>query len=122
MCTTHGTTWRRKPQPPPHLFAAARRLCARGGVLPGGAALAVFCCCASLTHLLSALTHVWPDDHALEKLDHLGIVALIVGTPLTQLMVRVDCCWAGIVGFESAPKQSKPACWQPTHAGARPGR
>jgi hypothetical protein len=31
---------------------------------------------------------VWPDDHLLEKIDHMGIVLLIVGTPLTQLMVR----------------------------------
>jgi predicted membrane channel-forming protein YqfA (hemolysin III family) len=47
----------------------------------------VFCCCAATTHLLSSLTHVYPDDHFLEKLDHIGIVALIVGTPLTQMMV-----------------------------------
>lgn len=31
---------------------------------------------------------VWPDDHTLEKLDHLGIVLLIVGTPVTQMLVR----------------------------------
>ncbi|KAF8065666.1 NAA20 [Scenedesmus sp. PABB004] len=61
-------------------------LAAHAGVARGGDALAVFCCCAATTHLLSALTHVWPDDHLLEKADHIGIVALIVGTPLTQLM------------------------------------
>jgi predicted membrane channel-forming protein YqfA (hemolysin III family) len=50
--------------------------------------MVVFCACAATTHILSAVTHVWPDDHALEKLDHVGIVALIVGTPLTAVMVR----------------------------------
>jgi predicted membrane channel-forming protein YqfA (hemolysin III family) len=54
--------------------------------------LAAFCACAAATHLLSALTHIWPDDHFLEKLDHFGIVALILGTPATQLMVRVCAC------------------------------
>jgi len=60
---------------------------AHTGHVTGGAALSVFCCCAATTHLLSALTHVYPDDHLLEKVDHIGIVALIVGTPLTQMMV-----------------------------------
>uniref|UniRef100_A0A383V9U8 Uncharacterized protein n=1 Tax=Tetradesmus obliquus TaxID=3088 RepID=A0A383V9U8_TETOB len=55
-------------------------------LVAGGEALWVFCCCAATTHLLSSLTHVYPDDHLLEKLDHIGIVALIVGTPLTQMM------------------------------------
>jgi predicted membrane channel-forming protein YqfA (hemolysin III family) len=36
------------------------------------------------------MTHVYPDSHGLEKLDHLGIVALIIGTPLTALMVRTE--------------------------------
>ncbi len=62
---------------------AARRF------LAGGLPMIVFSLCAATTHLLSALTHVYPDDHALEKLDHVGIVALIVGTPLTAVMVRV---------------------------------
>lgn len=35
------------------------------GRVPGGVALAAFCCCAATTHLLSALTHVWPDSHSL---------------------------------------------------------
>ncbi|KAL4452780.1 hypothetical protein ABPG75_008442 [Micractinium tetrahymenae] len=56
------------------------------GRVPGGAALAAFCCCAATTHLFSALTHVWPDSHSLEKFDHIGIVATIVGTPITALM------------------------------------
>eukprot|EP00879_Flechtneria_rotunda_P024922 GHRR01026449.1.p1 GENE.GHRR01026449.1~~GHRR01026449.1.p1 ORF type:complete len:228 (+),score=48.55 GHRR01026449.1:807-1490(+) len=62
---------------------------ARHAFVPGGAALWVFCCCAAITHLLSALTHVWPDSHFLEKLDHLGITALIIGTPFTQ-MIALD--------------------------------
>jgi len=45
--------------------------------------LGAFCLCAATTHLLSALTHVWPDSVRLEKADHVGIVVLIVGTPLT---------------------------------------
>jgi predicted membrane channel-forming protein YqfA (hemolysin III family) len=63
------------------------RLLAHLHLVAGGEALWVFCCCAATTHLLSSLTHVYPDDHFLEKLDHIGIVALIVGTPLTQMMV-----------------------------------
>lgn len=64
------------------------RLLAHLHLVAGGEVLWVFCCCAATTHLLSSLTHVYPDDHLLEKLDHIGIVALIVGTPLTQMMVR----------------------------------
>lgn len=52
----------------------------------GGIPLAVFCLCAATTHLASAITHVYPDDHVLEKMDHIGIVALILGTPVTALM------------------------------------
>ncbi|KAG1656019.1 hypothetical protein FOA52_005647 [Chlamydomonas sp. UWO 241] len=63
-------------------------VCALLGSFSGGTPMAVFCACAATTHLLSAVTHVWPDDHALEKLDHVGIVALIVGTPLTAAMAR----------------------------------
>lgn len=54
----------------------------------GGWPLAIFGFCAACTHLLSALTHVYPDSHALEKLDHLGIVVLIIGTPMTALMSK----------------------------------
>lgn len=50
--------------------------------------LACFCVAAGATHLLSALGHVYPDSHALEKADHLGIVALIIGNPISSLMVR----------------------------------
>ncbi|KXZ56129.1 hypothetical protein GPECTOR_1g109 [Gonium pectorale] len=39
-----------------------------------------------MTHGSSALTHVWPDDHILEKIDHLCIPFLVVGTPLTAVM------------------------------------
>ncbi|KAI8469081.1 MAG: hypothetical protein J3K34DRAFT_290332 [Monoraphidium minutum] len=59
---------------------------AAAGTAPGGPVLALFCACAAVTHCFSALTHVWPDSHGLEKLDHFGIVALILGTPVTQLM------------------------------------
>lgn len=38
-------------------------------------------------HFLSALTHVYPDDIYLEKLDHLGIVCLVMGTPISTLLV-----------------------------------
>ena len=50
--------------------------------------LAVFSVCSGITHLMSALTHVWPDSHGLEKLDHLGIVVTIIGNPMSSLMVR----------------------------------
>ena len=37
-----------------------------------------------------------PCSQAQEKFDHIGIVATIVGTPITALMVRPhDCCLAG---------------------------
>ena len=49
--------------------------------------MALFCAGAGATHLLSAVGHVFPDDHVLEKADHLGIVALIVATPLSSLVV-----------------------------------
>ena len=48
----------------------------------------MFCFAAGATHLLSALGHVFPDSHSLEKADHLGIVALIIGNPISSLMVR----------------------------------
>jgi hypothetical protein len=45
-------------------------------------------CCGVLCCMHAAVHTVWPDDLMLEKLDHVGIVALIVGTPVTQMMVR----------------------------------
>jgi predicted membrane channel-forming protein YqfA (hemolysin III family) len=48
----------------------------------------MFCFAAGATHLLSALGHIYPDSHSLEKADHLGIVALIIGNPISSLMVR----------------------------------
>ncbi|KAK9807694.1 hypothetical protein WJX72_006304 [[Myrmecia] bisecta] len=54
----------------------------------GSKTLAVFSVCAACTHLLSAITHIFPDSHQLEKCDHLGIVALIIGTPVTALMAK----------------------------------
>lgn len=59
-----------------------------GGAVSGGRALAVWGVCSGATHVFSSLGHVYPDSHALEKLDHLGIVATIVGTPLTALMAQ----------------------------------
>jgi hypothetical protein len=47
----------------PHL----RRLLAYMGVVAGGWPLAVFGCAAATTHLASAVTHVWPDDHILVR-------------------------------------------------------
>jgi hypothetical protein len=90
------------------------RFAAKAGLASGGMAMTVFCSCAATTHLLSALTHVFPDDPFLvrwtscgkapvalwlpltvccrhwaqEKLDHVGIVALVAGTPITAIMVR----------------------------------
>lgn len=51
--------------------------------VPGEVPLWVYTCCTGATHLTSAATHVYPDSHLLEKVDHLGIVATIVGTPIT---------------------------------------
>lgn len=64
-----------------------------GAAAPGP--LAFFCVAAGGTHLLSALGHVYPDSHALEKADHLGIVMLIIGNPLSSLMVGLPsgCCF-----------------------------
>ncbi|GIL64904.1 hypothetical protein Vafri_18741 [Volvox africanus] len=59
---------------------------AKAGVVPGGFALSMFCFCAAMTHGSSALTHVWPDDHVLEKIDHLCIPFLIIGIPATAVM------------------------------------
>jgi len=54
----------------------------------GGQALVIFCAAATTTHICSAITHIWPDDHLLEKLDHVGIVATILGTPFTAVMAK----------------------------------
>ncbi|GLC45763.1 hypothetical protein PLESTB_000501300 [Pleodorina starrii] len=59
---------------------------AKAGVVPGGLSMSVFCFCAAMTHGSSTLTHVWPDDHVLEKIDHLCIPFLIIGVPLTAVM------------------------------------
>lgn len=101
------------------VFALACRLLAHLGLLAGGEALWVFCCCAAATHLLSSLTHVYPDDHFLEKLDHIGIVALIVGTPLTQMMVSGFCSaavWCCHVGTGARKQRQENLC------GANAGR
>lgn len=56
------------------------------GLQLGINAYAVFGLCAATTHLLSALTHVYPDSVPLEKMDHYGIVALCVGTTASALL------------------------------------
>mmetsp|Transcript_14858 Transcript_14858/g.44896 ORF Transcript_14858/g.44896 Transcript_14858/m.44896 type:complete len:280 (-) Transcript_14858:788-1627(-) len=77
--------------------------------------MALFCAAAAATHLLSALGHVFPDDHYLEKADHLGIVALIISNPLSSLVaiehghVPQPMIWMGalLVGgafFPPAPR------------------
>ena len=38
---------------------------ALAGLVPGAAALFVYTCCTAVTHLSSALTHVYPDSHLL---------------------------------------------------------
>lgn len=50
--------------------------------------VALFAIFAAVTHGFSALTHIYPDDHAIEKLDHIGITATIIGTPVTALMAK----------------------------------
>lgn len=41
------------------------------------------------------MTHVYPDDIVLEKLDHLGIATLVMGTPISTIMV----CASSIVAL-----------------------
>lgn len=48
----------------------------------------IFSFSAGVMHSGSALTHIYPDDMLLEKLDHLGIVTLVMGTPISTLVVR----------------------------------
>ncbi|KAL4855410.1 hypothetical protein ACK3TF_003957 [Chlorella vulgaris] len=72
----------------PGTFLLLLAALAAAGLCPGGAALSTFGCCAATTHLCSALTHIYPDSHSIEKADHLGIVATIVGTPITMLMAQ----------------------------------
>lgn len=52
-----------------------------------GYGVAVYCFCSCSMHFLSALTHIYPDDIYLEKLDHLGIVCLVMGTPISTILV-----------------------------------
>jgi Haemolysin-III related len=65
-----------------------RRLCKWLLASEEWASVGLFGVCAACTHLFSAVTHVWPDDHYLEKLDHLGIVLTVVGTPVSTLLAR----------------------------------
>lgn len=55
---------------------------------PGGGVMIVFALCSFATHAFSALTHVYPDSHAIEKCDHVGITATIIGTPVSALMAK----------------------------------
>ena len=50
--------------------------------------VALFAAFAFITHGFSALTHVYPDNHSIEKLDHIGITATIIGTPVTALLAK----------------------------------
>ncbi|KAJ9514681.1 hypothetical protein QJQ45_028442 [Haematococcus lacustris] len=63
-------------------------IAAWAGQTTGGWPMVIYCAAAATTHLCSAITHIWPDDHLLEKMDHLGIVALILGTPLTAAVAQ----------------------------------
>lgn len=72
----------------PGIAFLALGLVSFGGGTCGGKTLGLFCLCATLTHILSALGHVYPDSHVLEKMDHIGIVALILGTPITALLAK----------------------------------
>lgn len=53
-----------------------------------GHGISVYCFCSCAMHFLSALTHVYPDDVYLEKLDHLGIACLVMATPISTLLAR----------------------------------
>jgi len=45
-------------------------------------------CAAPPQQSLAAATAHADEPHAQEKLDHLGIVALVIGTPMSAIMVR----------------------------------
>jgi predicted membrane channel-forming protein YqfA (hemolysin III family) len=66
--------------------AVAFAAVAAAAMAAGDTTIALFAVCAAVTHVCSAATHVWPDSHAIEKADHLGITATIVGTPVSALM------------------------------------
>lgn len=71
----------------PGVLLACLSVAAATGAIRGAAPLSFFCAAAAVTHLLSALTHAWPDSVFLDKLDHFGITCLILATPASQLMV-----------------------------------
>jgi len=52
--------------------------------------MGVFGLLAATCHALSALAHVYPDHRTLEKLDHLGILALIFGTPYSEILAKMQ--------------------------------
>ncbi|KAL6769301.1 hypothetical protein ACKKBG_A30475 [Auxenochlorella protothecoides x Auxenochlorella symbiontica] len=62
-------------------------LCALG-FLHGSPSVTVYAACAATTHGMSALTHVFPESRTLEKADHIGIVATIVGTPVSAMLAH----------------------------------
>lgn len=49
------------------------------------APMALFCGGAAVTHTFSAIGHVYPDSHVLEKADHVGIASLIVTSAMSSL-------------------------------------
>jgi hypothetical protein len=83
MCGALVSASKRKYQ-----ASCARRLCKLLKWDSAWTAVALYGACVGGTHVFSAITHIWPDDHYLEKLDHLGIVLTVVGTPISTLVVR----------------------------------
>lgn len=70
------------------LFAVG--MAALSGLMPDSAPVGVFGLLSSTCHALSALAHIYPDHHGLEKLDHLGILALLFGTPYSAILDRMN--------------------------------
>lgn len=56
------------------------------GYQTGILAYTIFGISAATMHLCSCAAHVYPDSHALEKLDHFGITGLILGTSISALV------------------------------------
>eukprot|EP00803_Ostreobium_quekettii_P008956 evm.model.scf_2100.2 EVM.evm.TU.scf_2100.2 scf_2100:15679-17695(-) len=52
--------------------------------------MALFCTLAATCQSFSALAHVYPDHHGLEKLDHIGILGLMFGTPYSELLAHIQ--------------------------------
>ena len=70
----------------PALAFAGLSVLAWLGCFAGGMPMVVYGLCAFMTQGSSALTHIWPDSHLLEKIDHVCILFTLLGTPLTAIM------------------------------------